>query len=53
MILVFYDDIVQDVSPIGCDGDVIDIIHWADELLEDEVGTWNPGIFAVDLNNFE
>lgn len=41
MILVFYDDMVQDISPIGYDGDIIDTINWADELLEDEAGTWN------------
>ena len=41
MILVFYDDIVQDVSPVGYDGEIIDMINWAGELLEDETGTWN------------
>ena len=41
MIVIFYDDIVRDISPIGYDGDIIDTINWADEILKDEEETWN------------
>ena len=48
MIVIFYDDIVQDISSIGQGVDIIfDIISWADELLEEEEepdawpGYWN------------
>ena len=36
MILISYDDIVQDISPIGYDGDIFDTINWANEIFPDE-----------------